>query len=188
MAIYGYARVSTEDQNLSLQVDALKAFGCDKIYKEKASTRGSQLQRQKMLEALKNGDTVVCWALDRLGRSTVDLLTFVDKVSSTNSRFVSLTQKIDTDTPEGKMFLTFIAAFAEMEREQIRARTKEGLRVAKANGKKLGRKESLSYHRVKIAFKDYKNGKSKKEIAEQMGVSARTISRAFSKWEKELRP
>lgn len=137
----GYARVSTRDQDLAYQVDALKAAGCDKIFREKAS--GANKDRPQLaaaLDYLRPGDTLVVWKLDRLGRTTRGLLDLAELLRSKGAEFASLTDSIDTGTSAGRVVFTLLAAFAEMERDLIRERTRAGLAVARARGRTGGRK------------------------------------------------
>jgi DNA invertase Pin-like site-specific DNA recombinase len=129
----GYARVSTQDQDLSLQLDALQAAGCGKIYKEKMT--GSTRERpelQKLLDQLREGDVVVIWKLDRLARSLKDLVNLVNEIQEKGGALHSLNDQIDTTTPHGKFTFHVFAALAEFERDIIRERTKAGLTAARA--------------------------------------------------------
>jgi DNA invertase Pin-like site-specific DNA recombinase len=142
---FGYARVSTKDQNLSLQLDALKLAGCEQIFKEKIS--GSTTERKEldsMLGQLRKGDTIIVWKLDRLARSLKDLLRLVSEFDSMGVGFISLNDPIDTTTPQGRLVFTIFGALAEFEREIIRDRTKAGLESARARGRKGGRPSGLS--------------------------------------------
>ena len=141
----GYARVSTEDQNLELQLDELKKFGCDKIFQEKIS--GSSKDRpelEKLLEHLREGDTVVVWKLDRLGRSLKDLIFLIEGFKERGIGFVSLKDPIDTTTAAGELTFLIFGALAQFERRVISERTKAGLKAARARGKKGGRPKGLS--------------------------------------------
>lgn len=136
----GYARVSTDDQNLDLQRDALKATGCDKIFEDTES--GAKANRPGLLAALeyaRKGDTLVAWRLDRLGRSLPDLVVLVAKLESTGVQLESLQERIDTGSATGKLVFHLFAALAEFERNLIRERTNAGLAAARARGRKGGR-------------------------------------------------
>ncbi|AEI50275.1 recombinase family protein [Runella slithyformis] len=141
----GYARVSTQDQNLGLQLDALKTAGCEKIFKEKES--GGKTDRPellKMLEQVREGDIVVVWKLDRLGRSLKHLIEIVNELHERKVQFVSLKETIDTTSATGKLIFNIFASFAEFEKDMIRERTKAGLANARRIGKTGGRPKGLS--------------------------------------------
>jgi len=148
MAIIGYARVSTHEQNLDLQIDALKAVGCDLIYTEHASGKSAaQTLRPELdhcLRALRSGDTLAVWRLDRLGRNLHDLISIVHALESRGIGFRSLTETIDANGPTGKLILHIFAALAEFERALIRERTQAGLAAARSRGRKGGRPRALS--------------------------------------------
>jgi DNA invertase Pin-like site-specific DNA recombinase len=141
--LVGYARVSTADQTLNLQTDALKKAGCTKIFTDTAS--GAKAERQGLEEALnyvREGDTLVVWRLDRLGRSLKDLIEQLTELHNRNIGFKSLTESIDTTTSGGKLIFHIFGALAEFERDIIRERTNAGLTAARARGKKGGRPKS----------------------------------------------
>ena len=176
----GYARVSTQDQELSLQLDALEGAGCRKVYQEKVT--GSTKERpelQKMLEQLREGDVVVIWKLDRLARSLKDLVGLVNEIQEKGGALHSLNDQIDTTTPHGKFTFHIFAALAEFERDIIRERTKAGLAAARARGRKGGRPKGLSkkaQHTAIIAEQFYREGKlTVKEICEQLSISKGTF-------------
>jgi DNA invertase Pin-like site-specific DNA recombinase len=134
----GYARVSTQDQNLALQLDALKAAGCSKIYQEKAS--GSKTERpelNRLLEIIREGDTLMIWKLDRLGRSLNHLIEIVTRLEDQHVGLVSLNDPIDTTTAQGRLVFRIFASLAEFEREVIRERTLAGLASARRRGSTL---------------------------------------------------
>ena len=136
----GYARVSTDDQNLDLQRDALRAAGCVKIYEDTAS--GAKAARPGLTEALEHarqGDTLVVWRLDRLGRNMRDLITLSEQLATQGVQLESLHEHIDTTTATGKMYFQMLAVFAEFERNQTRERTNAGLKSARARGRTGGR-------------------------------------------------
>jgi DNA invertase Pin-like site-specific DNA recombinase len=176
----GYARVSTEEQELSLQLDALEGAGCRKVYQEKIT--GSTKERpelQKMLEHLREGDVVVIWKLDRLARSLKDLVSLVNEIQEKGGALQSLNDQIDTTTPHGKFTFHIFAALAEFERDIIRERTKAGLAAARARGRKGGRPKGLSkkaQHTAIIAEKLYQDRKlTVKEICDQLSISKGTF-------------
>jgi DNA invertase Pin-like site-specific DNA recombinase len=143
--LVGYARVSTQDQNPALQLDALKAAGCEKLFVEKAS--GAQRDRPELLAALdylRAGDSLVVWKLDRLARSLKQLIETVELLESRSIGLRSLTEAIDTTTAGGKLIFHVFGALAEFERSIIRERTKAGLEAARARGKKGGRPPALA--------------------------------------------
>lgn len=178
---YGYARVSTQDQKLSLQTDALKKAGCDKIFKEKVSgTKADRVELCRLLKSVQHGDTVVVWKLDRLGRSTKDLIALVSGFKENGVSFVSLQDNIDTSTAQGRFFFHVIASFVELERELIRERTYAGLAAARARGRMGGRPKGLSAEAQATAVKVKMWYASKKyTIAEIMkkagGISKPTV-------------
>jgi DNA invertase Pin-like site-specific DNA recombinase len=176
----GYARVSTQDQDLALQLDALQAAGCGKIYKEKIT--GSTRERpelQKLLDQLRAGDVVVIWKLDRLARSLKDLVNLVNEIQEKSGALHSLNDQIDTTTPHGKFTFHVFAALAEFERDIIRERTKAGLTAARARGRVGGRPKGLSkkaQHTAIIAEKLYQEREmTVKEICEQLSISRGTL-------------
>ncbi|MFZ0549136.1 MAG: recombinase family protein [Candidatus Promineifilaceae bacterium] len=176
----GYARVSTKDQDLSLQLDALKDAGCKKIYREQIT--GSTRERpelKKMLEQLRDGDVIVVWKLDRLARSLKDLVGLVNEMQGAGAELSSLNDQIDTATPHGKFTFHIFAALAEFERDIIRERTMAGLAAARARGRKGGRPKGLSkkaQHTAIIAERLYEEGElSIKEICEQLSISKMTL-------------
>ncbi|MBA4227088.1 MAG: recombinase [Hyphomonas sp.] len=177
----GYARVSTRDQNLSLQEEALKKFGCDRIFIETAS--GAQRDRPQLKEAvsfLREGDVLVVWKLDRLARSLRQLIETVDELAGKGVGFASVTEAIDTTTPGGKMIFHVFGALAEFERELIRERTASGLSAAKARGVRLGRPNSLDASELGVARSLKKSGEmTATQIADHLGVSRATLYRAL---------
>lgn len=176
----GYARVSTQDQKLSLQLDALKANGCEKIYQEKASgAKTDRPELAKLLEHLREGDTLVIWKLDRLGRSLAHLIELVTTLESRGVSLISLNDPVDTTTAQGRLTFRIFASLAEFERELIRERTQAGLASARRRGQQLGRRKGLSANaedKSRIAESLYKEGKlSVNKIATQLGISKSTL-------------
>ena len=175
----GYARVSTLDQKLDLQMQALRKAGCKKIFREKVS--GTSRQRpefQRMLEQLRAGDTIIVWRLDRLARSTRDLLETMAAIGEGGARFQSLSEPwADTTTHAGKLIMTVFAGIAEFERDLIRERTKAGRVAARDRGVSFGRPRKLNPEQVKLAQRLISEGKSVRQIAETFNVHAATIYR-----------
>jgi len=176
----GYARVSTDEQNLDLQLDALKAAGCEKIYTDKAS--GANVKRAelaKCLKALASGDTLTVWKLDRLGRSVHDIILLLDKLKAQGVGFHSLTEHIDTTTPTGRAMWQMVSILAELELSQIHERTKAGRAAAMARGVKMGRKVKLTPQQAQHAKKLIEQGEHHNTVAKSLGVSRRTLYRAL---------
>lgn len=140
----GYARVSTQDQNLQLQIDALKNAGCEKIYQEKQSAIKERPELDKMILQLREGDTIVVWKLDRLGRSLKHLVSLIDDFRNKKVEFISIKDSIDTSTPTGRLFFNITASLSEYEREMIVERTRAGLASARLRNRIGGRKAGLS--------------------------------------------
>jgi DNA invertase Pin-like site-specific DNA recombinase len=179
MAILGYARVSTQDQDLSGQLEALKTAGATTIYREKVSgARADRPQLAKLIGALKAGDTVTVTKLDRLGRSTRELLDLIDRIGKAGASFRSLGDPLwDTSSAQGRLLSTLLAGIAEFERELIRERTGEGRKRAMANGVKFGRKRKLSEYQRSEAIKRRDDGETLAAIAKSYGVAISMISR-----------
>jgi DNA invertase Pin-like site-specific DNA recombinase len=180
MAIIGYARVSTDGQSLDSQNATLKAAGAARIYRETAS--GAKAERRELARALKSiraGDTLLVTRLDRLARSTRDLLNILDAVAQAGAGFRSLADIwADTTTPHGRLMLTVLGGLAEFERELIRTRTGEGRTRAKARGVHMGRPPKLTTHQKREALNALANGStSQADLARRFNVSQATISR-----------
>jgi DNA invertase Pin-like site-specific DNA recombinase len=177
MMTIGYARVSTEDQNLDLQQDALKQAGCRRVFEEAAS--GALRNRPQLLEAiefLQPGDTLVVWKLDRLARSLSQLIETVDRLQAKGCGFKSVTEAIDTTTPSGRLIFHIFGALAEFERSLIRERTLAGLKAARARGRKGGRPKALDEQRLAIAEALLKDGLlTVQEVASQVQCSPATL-------------
>lgn len=176
--LIGYARVSTQDQKLELQVEALAKAGCKKIFEDKLS--GSRADRpglKKVQEALREGDTLVVWKLDRLGRSVKHLVDLVGELHKQGVQFKSLTDAIDTGTPSGRFFFHVMASLAEMERELTIERTRAGLEVARQLGRKGGRKRQMTESKIKSARKLLASGVPPRDVAANLGVSVPTLYR-----------
>jgi DNA invertase Pin-like site-specific DNA recombinase len=179
MTTYGYARVSTDGQTLAAQDAQLRAAGCAKVYAEKISGAVSDRpELAKLLRRLDHGDMVVVTRLDRLARSTRDLLNILDRVAKASAGFKSLADTwADTTTPHGRLMLTVLGGLAEFERELIRARTGEGRKRAQARGVKFGRPPKLNSHQRREAIERLRNGETQADIARTYGVDATTIGR-----------
>ncbi len=175
--LIGYARVSTDDQNLDLQRDALTQAGCSKLYEDKES--GTKAERPGLLmalEVLRNGDTLVVWRLDRLGRSLKDLIALVEKLESRGIALKSLQENIDTSSSGGKLVFHLFGALAEFERNLIRERTQAGLSAARARGRTGGRPKALDTNKRELAIRLYHERKhSIDELCRMMGISKPTL-------------
>jgi DNA invertase Pin-like site-specific DNA recombinase len=174
----GYARVSTEDQDLSLQLDALEAAGCDRIYREKAS--GWRTDRPALAEALdwaRKGDVLVVWKLDRLGRSLVHLVETVQQLQARGVGFVSLTENMDTTSAGGQFILHVFAAQAQFARALTIERTRAGLAAARARGRVGGRPPALTPAQLAEVRRMIGDGRTKTEVARLFDVSRRTVHR-----------
>jgi len=180
--LIGYARISTEDQKLDLQHDALRANGCDKIFNETASGASIRLPvREELLNYARQGDNVVIWKLDRLGRSLRDLIDIVNALGKRGVGLRSLHESIDTTTPSGKLVFHVFAAIAEFERDVLRERTRAGLLAAKKRGAKIGRPRSLNSDQVEMVKSMLANPKlSARQVAKQFGVHRATLYRNIS--------
>jgi DNA invertase Pin-like site-specific DNA recombinase len=181
--LIGYARISTHDQTLSLQMDALNAAGCEKIFTDEGIS-GSKTDRPGLNEALeyaRNGDTITVWRLDRLGRSLPHLIEVVNGLADRGVEFKSLKETIDTSTAGGKLVFHVMAAMAEFERDLIRERTNAGLAAAKARGRNGGRPHALTADQIKMgrtlaASPDL----TVNQICEQLGCSRATYYRQIA--------
>ena len=175
----GYARVSTQDQNLDRQLDNLRSAGCERIFNEKMTgTKSDRPELKTMLLTLRSGDILVIDSFSRLSRSTKDLLDLVEKLTAMGVHLVSLKENLDTTTATGKLMLTMLSALSQFERDLIAERTIDGLKAARARGRCGGRPRLGSDKDRKQALAMYHaNAMSNKEIAEKFGVSQRTFSR-----------
>lgn len=176
--LIGYARVSTQDQNLDLQTEALTKAGCKRIFNDKIS--GSRAERPgltKALEMLREGDTLIVWKLDRLGRSVKNLVDLVGELHKQGIQFKSLTDAIDTGTPSGRFFFHVMASLAEMERELTVERTRAGLEVARQLGRKGGRKRQMTDSKIESAKKLLASGIPPRDVATNLGISVPTLYR-----------
>ncbi len=184
--IYGYARVSTLDQSLDGQKDALSAAGAAKVYSEKMSgARSDRPQLARMLDALQAGDVVVVAKLDRLARSTRDLLNTLAAITKRGAGFKVLDNPtLDTTSAHGRLLVNILAAIGEFEHELIKARTEDGRNRAKARGVRFGRKLKLTSHQIAEAIRRRDAGEPLTDIAKSYNVSHSTISRLPSSSEK----
>lgn len=180
--IYGYARVSTEDQNLDRQIDMLEQHGVDMLLTEKMSgTKKNRPELDRLLAALKAGDTVVVESLSRLGRSTKNLIELVELFQEKGVHLVSLKESIDTSTASGKLLFTLMSAIAQFERDTIAERTKEGLQAARSRGHVGGRPRTKE-DKINQAFRLYATREyTIKEIEDLTGVKKSTLYRYLRK-------
>jgi len=178
--IIGYARVSTEDQNLDAQIDALNDAGAEKIFAEKISgSRRDRPELDKLLEQLRDGDVIVVTKYDRFARSLPDLLDIVATIKERGAGFRSLAEDIDTTTPAGRLVFHVFASIAQFERERISERTKEGLQAARKRGRIGGRPPALTYpQKAEVRRMRDDEHRSISEIARLFEVSERTVRRA----------
>lgn len=176
--LIGYARISSNEQNLDLQIDALKAAGCSKIFSDKVSgTKKSRPGLDAILSHLRKGDSFIIWKLDRLGRSVKGLIDLVSDLETKEIHFRSLTDGIDTTTPAGRFFFHVMASLAQMERELLVERTKAGLAAAKKRGRVGGRKRVMTSSKLEAAKKLLAEDMPPREIAQNLGVSVPTLYR-----------
>ncbi len=172
MSLVGYARVSSKDQNLDVQLDMLKNYGCNKIFSEKATGTDSQRPELKAcLKYLREGDTLVITRLDRLARSQIHLGQIAEQLNKDKISFVVTEQKIDTTNPQGKLMFHMIGAFAEFETGLRKERQREGIKRAVDNGVRFGREQKFNEEIVKNIMADKKNGISYKEIMKKYDIS-----------------
>ena len=176
--IFGYARVSTEEQNLDMQVDVLKKFGVDKIYQEKITgTRKDRFSLEELLKVIRPGDKLIVYKLDRISRSTKHLIELSELFDSLNVDFISIADNIDTATAVGKFFFRTMASIAELERDIISERTKIGLQAARARGR-IGGRPSKKTDKVLMSIKMYKSKDyTINQITDATGVSKTTLYR-----------
>ena len=176
--LIGYARVSTDEQNLDLQRDALHKSGCEQIYTDQVSgTKARRPGLEQALSHLRSGDTLVVWRLDRLGRSLRHLIDTVNELQEDGVGFKSLTESIDTTSSGGKLVFHIFGALAEFEREIIKERTLAGLQAARARGRRGGPKRKLTNEQVQMAQTLYSTQMPVKEICKSLGISRATFYR-----------
>ncbi|EPB6203483.1 recombinase family protein [Escherichia coli] len=177
---YGYARVSTFDQNLELQLEALNRLECDRIFEDKIS--GSKSKRpglDKMMKLLRPGDTVIVWKLDRLGRSLIHLVDLLRYFRANKIEFVSITEGIRISTSIGRFAYTMLSAAAEMERENIIERTRAGLAVARAKGRVGGRRPKFTDEQWREMGERMATGESRQSVSKTYGVGLSTLYKKF---------
>ena len=175
----GYARVSTDEQSLGLQLDALGAAGCGRVFEDQGLS-GSAAQRPGLLAALAaagEGDTLVVWRIDRLGRSTLDLLQLLDDLRRRGVGFHSIMDGIDTSTAAGRMAFSMIGTIAEFERNMISERTKAGVASARRRGKRLGRPPKVTPDQLDYARERIAAGEGKAAVARKLGIDPSSLRR-----------
>ena len=172
MAIYGYARVSTSEQNTAVQLEAFKRAGVSRVVEEKRSAIKDRPELEQLLKRMKRGDVLVVYKLDRLARSVLHFAKLFEQFQQRGIGFRSLTESIDTESPHGRMFLHMLTAFAEFEREVIRERCLAGQRAARAAGKTWGVKRALTDEEVEQAVQAWRSGwYMQKTLAEMLGIT-----------------
>jgi DNA invertase Pin-like site-specific DNA recombinase len=179
----GYARVSTQEQDTQAQIRALTESGCERIFQETASGgRWDRPELHRLLDQLRNGDTLVVWKLERLSRSLKDLLMVLEKIEASGAHFQSLTEAIDTGTPAGRMMMQIVGSFAEFERAMLRERTKNGLDAARKEGRVGGRRPKLTTQQQKEIVSMVTSGqKTGADAARLFQVHPSTVVRILSK-------
>ena len=179
----GYARVSTDEQNLDAQLDALNKLPCDKIFSEKVS--GAKNEREQLnaaLSHLRKGDTLIVWKLDRLGRTLRKLIELIEEFEEKGIHFKSIEESIDTSSPTGNFFFQIIGAFSQLERSLIVERTRAGLVAARSRGRLGGRPETIKKSIKEVAYREYLEGKKTvNELVQEFGMSRMTFYRYLEK-------
>lgn len=176
--IFGYARVSTQEQNLDRQLDSLKASGAEEIIQEKITgTKADRPELNRLLDKLRKGDVILIADLTRLSRSTKDLFSLVEQIEKKGANIKSLKESwLDTTTPQGKLMFTFMAGISQFERDLISQRTREGLEAARARGKQGGRKSKLDANKKKVIYELYQQKKTTvKDICDMFGITKPTL-------------
>ncbi len=174
----GYARVSTQDQSLAAQMDALAQVGCDRVYEEKASgARADRPVLAEVMRTLRRDDTLVVFKLDRIARSLPHLLEIMEMLNEMGAGFRSLTEDINTSTPGGRLVFHVMAAISEFERDLIRERTAAGLKAAKARGRTGGRPRKMTGEKIDAAEKLLASGTPVRDVADMLSVSVPTLYR-----------
>jgi len=179
MTVVGYARVSTSGQDYNGQIGELEAAGCKRIYREKVSgAKADRIELAKLLDALEPGDVLIVTRLDRLARSTLDLLTILKQIAAVGAKFKSLKDPwADTTTPHGELMVTILAGLATFERHLIKARTDEGRMRAKARGVRFGRPPKLTPFQRKEALQRLADGESQADVARAYNIDPAAICR-----------
>ena len=185
--LIGYARVSTDDQNLDLQRDALQAAGCERVFEDMVSgARADRTGLGTLMSMLRAGDTVVIWRLDRLGRSLKNLIELVERLEAAKVGLRSLQENIDTTSSGGKLVFHLFGALAEFERNLIRERTQAGLVAARARGRMGGRPKRLDPAKLELALKLHRErNHTVEEICKMMGISKSTLYNYLDKAESD---
>ncbi len=185
----GYVRVSTKEQNTARQDELMKSLGVEKVFLDKMSGKNTDRpELQNMLGFVREGDSVIVESISRFARNTKDLLELTEQLNNKHVQFISQKERIDTDTPAGKFMLTIFGAVAELEREYIRERQREGIEIAKQRGKYKGRPEKQinSFDEV---YQKWKKGKlTATSASKQLGVSRSTFYRKVSEYEDNNKP
>ena len=185
--IFGYARVSTQEQNLDRQIDSLKISGAEEIIQEKITgTKADRPELNRLLDKLRKGDVILVTGLTRLSRSTKDLFSLVDKIEKKGANIKSLKESwLDTTTPQGKLMFTFMAGISQFERDLISQRTKEGLAAARARGRKGGRKPKLDDNKKKAIYKLYQQKETTvKNLCTMFNISKPTLYKVIEEISK----
>lgn len=188
---FGYARVSKDDQNLEMQIDAFELHGCDKVYKEKKGALKERPEFEKLLVQLREGDTLMVWRIDRMGRSLRQLVNIMHMLKTKGIKFISITENIDTDTSMGEFLYNFFGCLAQYEHSIIRERTKAGLAAARKKGHFSGRKPGLSKQAQQKAFAALSLSKNKRfsvgDITMQLDISKGSYYRYIDWADKQLK-
>ena len=186
---FGYARVSTQDQEIACQISALTAAGCERIFQEKVGGgRWSRPELERLLDQLRPDDVVVVWKLDRLSRSLKDLLVILEKIGNAGAAFQSLTEPVDTTTPAGRLMIQMVGAFAEFEREILRERTQAGLVAARKEGRIGGRRFKLTPLQQREVVAMVTSGhKTNADVARLFRVHPATITRILARHHRSPR-
>ena len=184
--IIGYARVSTRDQNLDMQLSALHGAGCEQIYQEKVSGIKERPELERCLQSLRSGDTLVVYKLDRLGRALSNLVEIIDDLTHREVAITSIKDNIDASTATGRMIVNLFATLAEFERDMIAERCQTGRQAAKARGVRFGRKPGAKkiQEKAKAAAALYKDGMTIPAIMQQLGIKSRSTVYVYLKQEK----
>lgn len=189
MALIGYARVSTAEQDTALQTDALRKIGCERIFEDMASgAKGERPGLASALAYLRDGDVLVVWRLDRLGRSLQHLIEVIGALEARGVGFRSLTESIDTTTPGGRLIFHVFGALGQFERDLIRDRTKAGLAAAAARGRKGGRKPAVTADKLQRARELIANGLNVREAAARLKIGKTSLYTALQAASSEVQP
>ena len=184
----GYARVSTREQHLDMQLTALKDAGCERIFQEQVSGVGERTELQTAMQYLRDGDCLVVYKLDRLGRSMKDLLAIIEQLQTKNISLVSLRDNIDTGSTTGKLVMHIFAALAEFERDLIRERTGEGRAAAKKKGVRFGRPKQKQNDKAVACANLYRSGMTVAQIQEQLSIKSKSTVYRFLRMNNTLIP